>query len=254
MKKRRLPTEQELMPFATSTPPGARWLFLSPHPDDEVFGAGATLAIAARRGVDISLVVVTDGGAQGDPTTRENEACAAAEALGLRAPAFWRYPDRGLDPRDGSLRRRLDDAITETGADTVFVTSPIDLHPDHRALARAVQEVLHRRFLWGLRGGSPQWVVAYEVATPILPNLLVAVDPVMEVRRRAASLYASQLEFRAYDRAMEAFGALRALTLRDVDQAEAFFVLPARDVARMSASRWAALMGSPRGMRWTVVG
>jgi len=79
----------------------------------------------------------------------------------------------------------------------------------------------------GVRGGSPQWVVAYEVATPILPNLLVAVDPVMEVRRRAASLYASQLEFRAYDRAMEAFGALRALTLCDVDQAEAFFVLPA---------------------------
>jgi LmbE family N-acetylglucosaminyl deacetylase len=254
MKRRRLPTEQELMPYAASTPPGARWLFLSPHPDDEVFGAGATLAIAARRGVDVSLVVVTDGGAQGDATTRENEACAAAEALGLRAPIFWRYSDRGLDPRDGSLCRRVDAAITEAGADTVFVTSPIDLHPDHRALALAVQRVLRRRFLWGLRGGLPRWVVAYEVATPILPNLLVAADPAVDVRRRAASMYASQLEFRAYDRTMEAFGALRVLTLRDVEQAEAFFVLPARGVARMSASRWAALMGSPRGMKWSVVG
>ncbi|MBI4914401.1 MAG: PIG-L family deacetylase [Acidobacteria bacterium] len=254
MTRRRLPTEQELMPYATSAPPGARWLFLSPHPDDEVFGAGATLAIAARRGVDVSLVVVTDGGAQGDPMTREHEACAAAEALGLRAPVFWRFPDRGLDPADVSLRRRVDDAITKTGADTIFVTSPIDLHPDHRALARAVQGVLRRRLLWGWRGGSPQWVVAYEVATPILPNLLVAVDPVIEVRRRAASMYASQLGFRGYDRAMEAFGTLRALTLERVEQAEAFFVLPARNVARLSASRWAALMGSPRGMRWTVVG
>jgi LmbE family N-acetylglucosaminyl deacetylase len=253
VKRRRLPSEQELMPYTTAVPPGARWLFLSPHPDDEVFGAGATLAIAARRGVDVSLVVVTDGGAQGDATARENEARAAAEALGLRAPVFWRYPDRGLDPNDGSLRKRLNDAITATGADTVFVTSPVDLHPDHRALARAVQGALRRRFLWGLRGGSLRWVVAYEVATPILPNLLVAVDPAIDVRRRAASLYASQLEFREYDRAMEAFGALRALTLRDVDQAEAFFVLPARDVARLSASRWAALMGSPRGMRWAVV-
>ena len=120
MKKRRLPTEQELMPYATSVPPGARWLFLSPHPDDEVFGAGATLAIAARRGVEVSLVVVTDGSAQGDATTRENEACAAAEALGLRAPAFWRYPDRGLDPRDGSLRRLSSPPAQSKGKVTHF--------------------------------------------------------------------------------------------------------------------------------------
>jgi hypothetical protein len=95
-------------------------------------------------------------------------------------------------------------------------------------------------------------VVAYEVGAPILPNLLVAADGALEARRLAASAYASQLAFRAYDRAMEALGTLRTLTLDGVDEAEAFFVLPARHVARLTARRWAALMGSTRGVWWTV--
>jgi len=242
------------MPYVAAVPPGARWLFLSPHPDDEVFGAGATLAQAARRGVKIKLVVVTDGAAQGDAAAREREAFAAAGSLGLEAPAFWHFPDRGLGPADRSLHKRLHAAMDETAADAVFVTSPVDLHPDHRALALAVQWVLRRRLWFGVRNLGPEWVVAYEVATPILPNLLVAVDPAVEVRRRAARAYVSQLAVREYERAMEAFGTLRALTLDGVDQAEAFFVLPARHVARLTARRWAALMGSPRGVRWSVAG
>lgn len=248
MRRRRLPSEQELIPYAAATPPGTRWLFLAPHPDDEVFGAGATLALAARRGVDVAIVVVTDGAAQGERATREREACAAAAALGLPAPVFWRFPDRGLHPDDGVLRGRLQAALDETDPDLVFVTSPVDLHPDHRALALALQRVLRRRLRWGLRTRAPRWVAAYGVATPILPNLLVVADPALDERRRAAAEYASQLAFHAYDRTLEAFGTLRALTLSGVQQAEAFFVLPARQVARMSARRWAALMGSPRGV------
>ena len=74
-----LPQESELVPYHTGFPPGDRWLFLAPHPDDEVMGAGATIAEARSRGVDVRLVVVTDGAAQGDAVTREGEARMAAE-------------------------------------------------------------------------------------------------------------------------------------------------------------------------------
>jgi LmbE family N-acetylglucosaminyl deacetylase len=80
---------------------------LAPHPDDEVFGVGATVAQAVTRGVEVSLVVVTDGGAQGEAADRETEALASATALGLDAPEFWRLRDRSLRPRDAALRRAV---------------------------------------------------------------------------------------------------------------------------------------------------
>ena len=244
----RLPLEVDLVPYEASFPPGRRWLFLAPHADDEVMAAGATLALARRRGVEVALVVVTDGGAQGDAAVREAEAVAAARELGLETPVFWRLPDRSLRPRDEALRGRIGDVLEARVPDTVFVTSPVDLHPDHRALALALQGVLRRRTWLGARRRAPEWVVACEVGAPLLPNLLVAGDTAWGAKRRAGALYASQLAFRAYLEVMEAFGTLRALTLTGVAHAEGFHVSPSRSVARLSARSWASRMGSPRAV------
>ena len=248
MRRRRLPAESDLVPYTPGFPPGRRWLVLAPHPDDEVFGPGATIAQAVARGVEVSLVVVTDGGAQGGTADREREARAGAAALGLGEPEFWRLPDRSLERRDAGLRRGLRGALERYVPDVIFVTSPVELHPDHRALALALQGVLRASTLAGLRRTPPDWVAAYEVGTALQPNLLVAADEGWEAKRRAAACHAGQLAFRAYDRVMEALGTLRSLTLTGVDHAEAMHVLPARLVARLSARAWARRMGSPAGV------
>jgi LmbE family N-acetylglucosaminyl deacetylase len=245
---RKLPSEHELTPFSAGFPPGRRWLFLAPHPDDEVFGPGATLAQAIRRGIEATIVVVTDGAAQGSAAARESEARAAARELGLGEPRFWRFADRSLDQADRSLRHRLVEVFAEARPDVVFVTSPVELHPDHRALALAVQRTLRRWSLLGVRRRPPIWVAAYEVGTVLRPNLLVDADPGWEAKRRAGSRYASQLEFRAYDVAMEALGTWRCLTLDGCARAEALHVLPVRTVARISARAWTARMGSAAGV------
>jgi LmbE family N-acetylglucosaminyl deacetylase len=221
---------------------------LAPHPDDEVFGPGATIAQAVARGVEVSLVVVTDGGAQGGTADREREARAGAATLGLGEPELWRLPDRSLEPRDAGLRRSLRGALERYVPDVIFVTSPVELHPDHRALALALQSVVRASTLGGLRRTPPDWVAAYEVGAPLRPNLLVAADEGWEAKRRAAACYGGQLTFRAYDRVMEALGTLRSLTLTGVVHAEAMHVLPARLVARLSARAWARRMGSPAGV------
>jgi LmbE family N-acetylglucosaminyl deacetylase len=243
-----LPVESDLVPYAPGFPPGRRWLVLAPHPDDEVLGPGATLAQAVARGVEVSLAVVTDGGAQGEPEAREKEARGSAAALGLGEPEFWRLRDRSLQPRDAALSRALRGALERYRPDVVFVTSPVELHPDHRALALALQRVLRAATLAGLRERPPAWVAAYEVGTPMQPNLLVAADEGWEGKRRAGACYAGQLAFRPYDRIMEALGTLRCLTLTGVEHAEALHVLPARRVARLSARGWARLMGSTLGV------
>jgi LmbE family N-acetylglucosaminyl deacetylase len=244
----RLPVETELTPYAPGVPPGRRWLVLAPHPDDEVFGLGATLAQAGRRGIEVTLVVITDGAAQGSAAVREEEARAAARELGLPEPRFWRCADRSLDPADRELRRRLVGILGETAPDVVFVTSPVELHPDHRALALALQRALRRWSLFGVRRRPPAWVAAYEVGAVLRPNLLVAAGPGWEAKRRAAGCYASQLEFRPYDAAMEALGTWRCLTLEQCERAEAFHLLPVPVVVRCSARAWAGRMGSPAGV------
>jgi LmbE family N-acetylglucosaminyl deacetylase len=245
---RTLPQEVDLAPFEPSFPPGRRWLVLAPHPDDEVFGLGATLAIARQRGIEITLVVVTDGGAQGDATTRAGEAIQAALTLGLQPPRFLHFGDRALDSCSVALRRALVESLAAARPDTVFVTSPVELHPDHRALALATQRAL-RRWTWlGFRRG-PIWVVAYEVGTPLVPNLLVDAGPGWVAKRTAGAAYASQLAFRPYDEVMEAFGSLRRLTLDHASRAEAFHLLPASTVVRRSARSWARRMGNDLGVR-----
>jgi len=248
MRRRQLPAESDLVPYTPGFPPGRRWLVLAPHPDDEVFGIGATLAQAVARGVEVTLCVVTDGGAQGEAADREREALAGATALGLDEPEFWRLPDRSLQPRGAALRRAVRSALERHCPEVVFVTSPVELHPDHRALALALQLVLRATTLAGLRTGLPAWVAAFEVGTALQPNLLVAADQSWEAKRRACACHAGQLAFRSYDRIMEALGTLRSLTLTGVEHAEALHVLPARRVARLSARRWASLMGSPEGV------
>ena len=244
----RLPVETELVPYAPGYPPGRRWLVLAPHPDDEVFGLGATLAVASRRGIEVTVVVITDGAAQGSAAQREEEARAAARELDLGEPRFWRFADRSLDPSDRRIRVKLVEVLAETAPDVVFVPSPVELHPDHRAMALALQQVLRRRSLCGVRRRPPAWVAAYEVGAVLRPNLLVAADAGWEAKRRAAACYASQLEFRPYDAAMEALGTWRRLTLDGCERAEAFHLLSVPVVVRRSARNWAAQMGSPEGV------
>ncbi len=43
------------------TLPGKRVVVLAPHPDDEVFGCGGTLAQMAATGAEIEIIVFTDG-------------------------------------------------------------------------------------------------------------------------------------------------------------------------------------------------
>lgn len=240
---RRLPDESELIPYAPGFPPGQRWLVLAPHPDDETLGLGGTLAMAAARGVEVTTVCVTSGDAQGVAAVREDEARQAAAELGVAPPVFWRLPDRGLGGRLDELANRLGALLDERAAETVATPSPVELHPDHRAVALAVHATVRRRLGWGRRR-APAWVAAYEVGAAMLPNLLVDAGAVWERKRRALARYRSQLAQAPYAAVMEGLGALRTLTLPNAERAEAFHVLPARRVARLGVRRWAALMGA----------
>lgn len=89
------------------------------HPDDESCGPGATLAMYASRGVEVTLVCATKGerGAWGDDqgipleqfgAIRVRELACACTSLGIRRWAVLGYPDGALAQAGG---RRLEEDL-----------------------------------------------------------------------------------------------------------------------------------------------
>jgi LmbE family N-acetylglucosaminyl deacetylase len=198
-------------PLALGDIPSA--LVVSPHPDDEAFGCGGTLALMARTRASLSVVFLTDGSAShpGHPTVpaseiarmRGGEARAATAALGVKwgQMAF-------LDVRDGTLSRleveegrELEDRIaallTQTRPAAVFLPGRGDGSSEHEAafasVARAMRKAgLHARIL-----EFPIWSW-WNPALLLGPMLScrriwrVEIGAVLDVKARALASYASQ--------------------------------------------------------------
>ncbi|WAP66743.1 PIG-L family deacetylase [Jiella pelagia] len=130
---------------------------LSPHPDDETFGASALLQEAGRTGRAVGIVAVTDGEASHPGSRsvsrqmlagiRRAEHEAAVKALGVGEARFLRLqlPDggSGRDPRFREAAQRVAQFCDAIGASTLSAPHPDDPHPDHHAtaaLAEAVRE------------------------------------------------------------------------------------------------------------------
>ncbi|MBT0567118.1 PIG-L deacetylase family protein [Williamsia sp. CHRR-6] len=130
------------------------------HPDDEVFGTGGVIRLAADAGHRVVLVTATDGALGEDPdgvvppgeslvAHRRAELEASAQALGVHRLVMLDYPDSGMagTPENANPAafanlpvaqpaRRLADILIEESADVVtFYDSNGGYgHPDHVAV------------------------------------------------------------------------------------------------------------------------
>jgi LmbE family N-acetylglucosaminyl deacetylase len=131
-------------------------LVLAPHPDDETLGCGATIIRKLATGALVRVVIATDGRHSPRPNKlsidafvkiREEEARRACAILGLSAEdiTFLRFEDGRLADHRQLLRDRLLDLLETINPEEVFVSSIIDNHPDHRALAELARELAQVR-------------------------------------------------------------------------------------------------------------
>lgn len=136
------------------------FLFVSPHDDDAMLGAGLFIQHARAQGIPVYILVVTDG-SQGYChleqrnniiETRKAETLTGYEKLGVPADYVMclQFPDNGLTSYLG--RRTVRDydpsfltyqgftgmqnaftlALRKIRPTQVFVPTPNDLHPDHK--------------------------------------------------------------------------------------------------------------------------
>lgn len=237
-------SETEILPFRASELRGERILVVAPHPDDEIIGPGGTVALAADAGSEIEIIVVTDGAASVDSadaaSIRAEETQAGLEIIGVSsAPAFLGFPDRGLSAAGDEPRTRIAERIRELRPDLIFVPSPIDIHPDHQALARLVWEVFQQDGELAHTVGTSR-IAFYETSQPVRPTDLVDITPVAERKFEAIRAHRSQLEVRDYEWFARGLAQYRALTLDPgVRFAEAFHIATP---ATLSTSSWTEIV------------
>jgi len=121
-------------------------VIVAAHPDDEVLGAGGTMAILAAAGVRMRLIAVTDGEAShhdANPVliarTRAAESAEALERLGASGTEVIRlgFPDTGLTAREEELSAVLREKCAGFGM--CLAPWEADAHADHEAAGRAAR-------------------------------------------------------------------------------------------------------------------
>lgn len=151
----------ENLPLVTLDELGMSGLVIvAPHPDDESLGCGGLIASASAAGIDVRIVVVSDGTGS-HPNSREyphdrlralreSEALAAVAELGISADAvaFLRLPDRSVPsvgPEAEAAIKAIAAAADACMASHMAVTWQHDPHRDHRAtFALAAAASRHR--------------------------------------------------------------------------------------------------------------
>jgi LmbE family N-acetylglucosaminyl deacetylase len=142
-------------------------LVVSPHPDDEVLGAGGLMRIHALSGNEVTVLSITDGEAahknwEGLNRIRRRELSRALEVLAGDAIDVVH-----LGVPDGRVSEHRDtvvDAVRELAGPGTLLVAPYELdgHPDHDAAGRACRDIaqtrgvtLVRYLIWSWHHATP---------------------------------------------------------------------------------------------------
>jgi LmbE family N-acetylglucosaminyl deacetylase len=212
------------IPQVVERPPGDCVAVLAPHFDDDVIGCGGTLHKHILAGNKVTVVYFTDG-REGDPSfhdkellgeMRKEEAISATKLLGIEDLIFLDEPETKLRSTS-NLINRLHQILHEVNPDLLYVPSFLDNHIDHFEVNRVLLS-LSKRLKCNLN------IAAYEVWTPILPNIIVDITPLVSKKEEALKQYKTQIRQVDYVSTTLALNRYRSLSnFRGHGYAEVFF-------------------------------
>jgi bacillithiol biosynthesis deacetylase BshB1 len=172
------------------------------HPDDVELGCAGTIMAAIDQGKKVGIVDLTRGelGTRGTPTTRTQEAAAAAKIMGVDVRENLDMAD-GFFANDEAHQRKIIALIRKYQPDIILANAPEDRHPDHGRSAKLVSDAA---FLSGLRkietvhdGASQQaWRPAYTFHYIqdrfIQPSFVIDITKYMDRKIEAVLAYGTQ--------------------------------------------------------------
>ncbi|HEX7519928.1 MAG TPA: PIG-L deacetylase family protein, partial [Candidatus Deferrimicrobium sp.] len=244
--------ERDLIPYEASRFTARRAVVLAPHADDEVFGCGAAIAALREEGAKVRVLVVSDGaGEESDPERRREiasvrltESVAALSHLGGADVECGGFPDRRLGERVGEIAAWITASISSDAPDLVLLPSPVEIHPDHRAVSEAFLAACRSPEGAALRTAT---VAFFEISQPIRPNFLLDATRYVKAKGLAMAAFPSQLGGHDYPAFVRGLNEYRRMTLpREVAAAEGYFVLSGQRLAESELEDVAGSIGPAR--------
>ena len=172
------------------------------HPDDVELGCAGTIMAAIDQGKKVGIVDLTRGelGTRGTPTTRTQEAAAAAKIMGVDVRENLDMAD-GFFTNDEAHQRKIIALIRKYQPDVILANAPEDRHPDHGRSAKLVSDAA---FLSGLRkietihegvtqnAWRPAYTFHYIQDRFIQPSFVIDITAHMERKMEAVLAYGTQ--------------------------------------------------------------
>lgn len=225
-----------------------RILVVGAHPDDEVLGCGATVALRVSQGWEARLVIMT-AGVDGRNTIAqtlnaeyrsavqilESESKRAADVLGFSKVTRFQFPDNRMDTVSRmDLTHAILGEIKDYRPDVIFVHHPGDYNWDHTITFDAL--MMAARQSPGEFG--PKEILSFEVPSSterawqngeraFHPNYYINVSKTIDKKKLAMSYYASECRPYPHPRSLEALEYLARKRGYEVgiEYAEAFCLI-----------------------------
>jgi len=162
-------------------------IVFAPHPDDETFGCGGTIAKRIAEGYEVLIVVMTDGryaflkllNIDSDPTPeelkeiRKEEVKRAAKILGVPEEnlIFLDFEDGKLQDNIKEAERKVFEILRAHHPIEVYLPYKNDVHPDHQTAYTIVKNAIAKL---GLLTRQYQYSVFQKYARlgPIIDKIL----------------------------------------------------------------------------------
>jgi LmbE family N-acetylglucosaminyl deacetylase len=177
-----------------------RVLVISPHPDDEVIGAGGTIARHVANGDEASLCIVTQGYSppwpEGIVETARRQVEAAGKVLGIKQTFFLGFPTVKLNTVPNTeLTNALQKVVDETRPEVVYTSSCSDVNQDHRIVFETTLVATRP-----LPGSPVRRLLCYESGptaryghSPFVPNVFVDIGAFLVKKLEAMKCYETEL-------------------------------------------------------------
>ncbi len=214
--------EREIYPYETSDLSGKNCLVIAPHPDDESIGCGGSILRHTKRGSSVRVIFLSKGEGgdfrgvfgEGYVNMRQESAVKALSALGVKDYEFWECKDRRLYQERDSVFKKVKGELDRFNPSLLYVPSPYEAHPDHRAAASAV---------WQIYQEIAIPVAFYEVLMPLYPDILIDITDEFKIKESAIKCYQTELFYNDYLNKIEGLNRFRTATLpAGIRYAEAF--------------------------------
>jgi N-acetylglucosamine malate deacetylase 1 len=215
-----------------------RTLVIAPHPDDEVLGAGGTIARLSNAGHAVDVAIVTKGQPPtypaGTVAALKDEAKQAHGHLGVHRTHWLDLPAAQLtETPTHEINAAILKMIRDVNPQTLLVPFIGDMHVDHQRIfssclvaARPHQALYPKTILAYETLSETNWNAPY-VTPAFTPNVYVDIAGTLDRKLEAFRLYTSQVKDPPHERSIESLRTLASYRGATVHRsaAEAFVLI-----------------------------